>query len=227
MKINGKSSGFGDIYFAHGSNHSRGVAILIRKSFDFKLKSSRLDEEGRYLILEAIIQDVPFLLVNIYAPNTTTKQSLFFQTFSELICDEGYNECDYKILLGGDLNVAMDADLDFSGRNHVVKESVKCVEDVMMNYDLVDIWRIRNPNSKKYSWRQKSPIIQRHLDYWHISDLLQDDIAKVDIVTAIKTDHHAITLEIDSVDDQRRGPAFWKFNNSLLDNLVPRVFSLS
>ena len=64
-----------------------------------------------YLILEAIIQDVPFLLVNIYTPNTTTKQSLFFQTLSELICDEGYNESDYKILLGGDLNVAMDPDL--------------------------------------------------------------------------------------------------------------------
>ena len=76
------------------------------------------------------------------------------------------------------MNVAMDADLDFSGRNHVVKESVKCVEDVMMNYDLVDIWRIRNPNSKKFSWQQKSPIIQRRLDYWLISDLLQDDVAK-------------------------------------------------
>ena len=29
----------GDIFFAYGFNHSRGVAILIRKSFDFKLKS--------------------------------------------------------------------------------------------------------------------------------------------------------------------------------------------
>ena len=56
----------------------------------------------------------------------------------------------------------------------------------MMNYDLVDMWRIRNPNSKKFSWRQKSPIIQRRLDYWLISDLLQDDVVKVDIVTAIK-----------------------------------------
>ena len=54
----------GDIYFAHGSNHSRGVAILIRKSFDFKLKSIRSDEDGRYLILETTIQDVPFLLIN-------------------------------------------------------------------------------------------------------------------------------------------------------------------
>ena len=92
-------------FFAHGSNHSRGVAILIRESFDFKLQSVRSDEEGRYLILETTIQDVPFLLVNIYAPNTTSKQSLFFQTLSELIYDEGYNESNYKIILGGDLNI--------------------------------------------------------------------------------------------------------------------------
>ena len=39
-------------------------------------------------------------------------------------------------------------------------------------------------------------------------------------MTAIKTDHHAITLEIDSVADQQRGPSFWKFNNSLLDDVL-------
>lgn len=50
--------------------------------------------------------------------------------------------------------------------------------------------------------------------------MLQDDIAKVDIVTAIKTDHHAVTLEIDSVDDQQHGPFFWKFKNSLLDDIL-------
>ena len=140
------------------------------------MKSIRSDEEGRYLILETTIQDIPFLLVNIYAPNTTTNQSLFFQTLSELIYDEGYNESDYKIILGGDLNVTMDPDLDCSGGNAVLKDSVKCVEDIMLNYDLVDIWRIRNPNSKKFSWRQKNPIVQRRLDYWLISDLLQDDV---------------------------------------------------
>ena len=89
-----------------------------------------------------------------------------------------------------------------------------------MNYDLVDIWRIRNPDIKKFTWRQKSPIIQRRLDYWLISDTLQDDVAKVDIVTAIRTDHSAITLEIDSLNDQQRGPSFWKFNNSLLDDAL-------
>ena len=134
MKNNGKNQWSGDIYFAHGSNHSRGVAILIRKSFD-KLKSIRSDEEGRYLILETTIQDVPFLLVNMYAPNTTKKQSLFFQTVSELICDEAYKDSDYQILLGRDLNITMDPDLDCSGGIPMLKDSVKCVEDIMMNYD--------------------------------------------------------------------------------------------
>ena len=114
----------------------------------------------------------------------------------------------------------MDPDLDCSGGNPVLKDSVKCLEDITLNYDLVDIWRIRNPNSKKFSWKQKSPIIQRGLNYWLISDLLQDGVVKVDIVTAIRTDHHAITLEIDSLNDQQRGPSFWKFNNSFLDDAL-------
>ena len=69
-----KAQWCGEILFAHGSPHSRGVAILIRKGFDFKFKSSRSDKEVRYLILEASIQDTNFLLVNIYAPNVIYKQ---------------------------------------------------------------------------------------------------------------------------------------------------------
>lgn len=118
------------------------------------------------------------------------------------------------------MNITMDPDLDCSSGNPVLKDSVKCVENMMMSYDLADIWRIRNPKSKKFSWRQKSPIIQRHLDYWLINDSLQDDVAQVDIVTATRTDHLAITLEIDSLDDQQHGPSFWKFNNSLLDDAL-------
>ena len=77
-------------------------------------------------------------------------------------------------------------------------------------YRLVDIF---GANLCKEIYRQDCD--------WLISDLLQDDVAKVDIiVTAIKTDHYAITLEIDSADDQQRGPSFWKFNNSLLDDIL-------
>ena len=39
-------------------------------------------------------------------------------------------------------------------------------------------------------------------------------------MTATRTDHLAITLEIDSLDDQQHNPSFWKFNNSLLDDAL-------
>ena len=198
--------------------HSRRVAILIRKSFDFKLQSVQTAMEGRYIFIEATIQDEPFLLVNIYAPNNVTSQSLFFQSLTELLADQQNLGTNHKIILGGDLNITFDTDLDCSGGKPVLKELVKFVEDILLNNDLEDIWRVRNPDSKKFTWRQKTPIIQRRLDYWLISDLLQDDVPNVDIVTAIKTDHSAITLEINSLKDQQRSPSFWKFNNSLLED---------
>ena len=194
------------------------MAILIRKGFDFKFKSSRSDEEGRSLILEASIQDANFLLVNIYAPNVIPKQSSFFLTLSDLISEQGQSAPDCKILLGGDFNVTLDPALDCLGGNLSLKESVKFLEDIMMENDLVDIWRIRNPDNKRFTWRQKNPIIQRRLDYWFISDMLQEDVVRCEIITSIKTDHLAIILEIDSLNDQQRGPSFWKFNNSLLED---------
>ena len=145
----------GEFFFSHGSNHSCGVAILIDKSLDFKLISSRVDNEGRYLMVEAIIQDTPFLLINIYAPNKTSNQSSFFQALSDLISVEVLRESNYKFVIGRDFNVALQPSLDCSGGITTLSESVKVLEDLLIQYDLVDIWRVRNPKSKKFTWRQK------------------------------------------------------------------------
>ena len=90
----------GEFFFSHGSNHSCGVAILVYKSLDFKLISSRVDNEGRYL------------LINIYAPNKTSNQSSFFQALSELIPVWEVRESNYKFVIGGDFNVALQPSLD-------------------------------------------------------------------------------------------------------------------
>ena len=62
-----------------------------------------------------------------------------------------------ELLLGGDFNVTMDRDLDCSGGNPALKDSVKCVEDIVMNCDLVGMWRVRNPDREKFTLRQKKP----------------------------------------------------------------------
>ena len=57
-------------------------------------------------------------------------------------------------------------------------------------------------------------------DFWLIDNVLQEDIDQVDIIPAIKSDHSTIVLVINSVDNQMRGPPFWKFNASLLNDKI-------
>ena len=49
---------------------------------------------------------------------------------------------------------------------------------------------------------------------------MQDDIVSVDIIPSIKSDHSAITLSINGIDDSKRGPSFWKFNCSLVNDNI-------
>ena len=91
--------------------------------------------------------------------------------------------------------------LDGRGGNKKRKESAKLVEEMCVEHDLIDIWRIRNPTETRFTWRQKTPIIQRCLDYWLVSDCLQVDIDNVDNIAAIKSDHSAITLSINGLDE--------------------------
>jgi len=64
------------------------------------------------------------------------------------------------------------------------------------------------------------PLIQRRLDYWFIPESLQDDVAKIKLVSAVRTDHSAVDIEINSLDTQNHGPSFWKINNSLLEDPI-------
>ena len=101
-----------------------------------------------------------------------------------------------QLIIGGDFNVHLEAELDSIGGRKENKDSVKNITDIKLAYDLVDIWRIRNPEKRNFTWRQNKPFIQRHLDYWLISDCLQDFIEEADIIPSIKSDHSAINLHI-------------------------------
>ena len=65
---------------------------------------------------------------------------------------------------------------------------------------------------------QKSPLIQRRLDYWLISNDLPEDVESVEIITAIRSDHSTIILSVNGLDENERGPCFWKFNSTLIND---------
>ena len=73
----------GNMFFSHGSSHSRGVLVLVRDNLDFQLRSIKVDSQGRYVFLEVSIQDSPYFLLNIYAPNKCSEQCTFWKKYQK------------------------------------------------------------------------------------------------------------------------------------------------
>ena len=157
------------MFFSHGTEHNKGVLILIKSTLEFELKSSKVDQNGRFIILEANVQDRPFLLLTCMPRTKRTSNLPFLGEISEESDNFSLAE-DCNIVIGGDFNVIFDPDMDGNGRNPKRKESVKCIDNLCLANDLFDIWRIRNPNVKRFTWRQKTPVIQRRLDFWLVSN---------------------------------------------------------
>ena len=207
----------GDMYYSHGSNHSKGVLVLIRETLQFELKSVKKDSQGKFVIVEALVQDSPVLLINIYAPNNTHDAVDFYENLRTTLLESDYDQ-DYRFIMGGDFNVPLSLQLDSYGSKTEKKDVLTKIRELMLDFNLVDIWRLRNPDKKRYTWKQNKPLVQRRLDYWLISDDFQDDVDSTGIISAIKTDHAAIVLQVNSVEMQPTGPSYWKFNSSLLED---------
>ena len=68
----------------------------------------------------------------------------------------------------------------------------------MIDYNLVDIWRARNPNLRQFTWRRSSPIKLRRLDFFLISEDMQYDVRTCKQLTAVQSDHSHIIIRISS-----------------------------
>ena len=206
------------MYCSHGSPNSCGVAVLIRNGFNCSIQKTIIDPLGRFVVLKVDIEDKVYVLVNIYAPNKDKITCKFFKNLLKTLQTEDL-DCEENIIFGGDFNCPLNPKLDKKGGvlfpRKMVIENIQCLQNEL---DLVDIWRIKNPQSKSYTWSQRSPQIFCRLDYWLISNNLQDFVNSTDITPAIKTDHAAIELVLADSNQEAKGPGFWKMNVSLLED---------
>ena len=210
----------GDIYFCHGTNNSRGVVTLIPKRLDITVNNCVKDESGRLLILDITYAELNMVLVNIYAPRKENKndQLAFIDTVGNTLSEY----IDKNLVLGGDFNVCLEPSIDKSGGNILDKtQYAEKIESLKEEYNIGDIWRIRNPDLKRYTWRSRTRngYVQTRLDFWLVSNHMMYDIVSTDIKPSIKSDHSLISIMFNITGTNKRGPGFWKFNTSLLKDI--------
>ena len=207
----------GDIFYSHGSKHSRGVMTLMRPTVKGENISTTCDRNGRVLIVNLTIQDEEFCLANIYAPNDQNLQVDFYTQLTRKLRPH----VNSNLVLGGDFNCPLEnidkkGGKDISSRKNVIQSIV----EMSNNLNLVDIWRLQNLSDERFTWQNSSGKIRCRLDYWLISKHLILRTSKTDVKSYYYySDHSPIFVEIQYKNNQKSsGPGFWKFNNSLLDN---------
>ena len=202
----------GKIYYSRGSPNSCGLAVLIRNGFNCTIQNTIIDPSGRFIALKVDIEDKLYVLINIYAPNKDKVTCKFFKNLHNTLQTENL-DCEE----GGDFNCPLNPKLNKQDGimvpRKIVIDNIECLQSEL---DLVDIWRIKNPQTKSYTWSQKSPQIFCRLDYWLVSNNLQDFVNSTEITPAIKTDHAAIEITLTDSYQNAEGPGLWKMNVSLL-----------
>jgi exonuclease III len=208
--------------FANGTSRSKGVAILLPKSLDFKILSQTLDPDGRYIALKIEIEGTIYGLINCYAPTADKleEQMVWLDAITGLLETLG----DTNIIVGGDINDGLTKLDKFKGMEEW-KESwyVLGWKEACQEYQMVDIWRILNPLAHKYTWKQgtnKKNLRRSRLDFWLISSGLMYSVDNTSILPGYGSDHCLITLSLYKQVNIKQGPSFWKFNTTLLRDKV-------
>ena len=70
----------GKVFFSHSSSHRKGVMILVNPQLDFKVEKCVSDKNGRFLILNFLMDESHLIMVNMYAPNNANQPVTFLKT---------------------------------------------------------------------------------------------------------------------------------------------------
>ena len=190
--------------------------ILCSKEISINIANIEKDNSGRFLLLECTINDSEYILVNLYAP--TIDKTRYQRAFGEYVYSKLEPHIGKSIILGGDINICLDDSLRSS--TNCNKTYLDCLHKVMHNLDLIDIWRLKHPNAKRFTRREKTRygFKQSRIDYFLISCHLEFLVVSTEILPSIKSDHSLLKLSLTANKDQTRGRGLWKFNGSLLND---------
>ena len=78
-------SGKEKIYFSHGTSNSTDVLIAFREGLNYRVESTSCDLEGHFLILKAIVQNSPVILINYYDPIDESSQVRVLQEINRIV----------------------------------------------------------------------------------------------------------------------------------------------
>ena len=202
----------GKSYHSCHSNRSRGVSILIKHSLQHELIKVQHADYGNFIMVICKIGTLTYSLANIYGPNNDDPN--FYHNLANMLESFHTNHT----IIGGDFNFVINPSMDSF---NYAREYNTNAKEVFLNFtntnDLVDIWRIRNPNKLEYTWSRNNPLKSGRLDMFFVNTHLISSIPDILIKPGYRTDHNFVVMKM-NVKEMEKGPGIWKLNESILQD---------
>ncbi|CAM2099419.1 unnamed protein product [Caretta caretta] len=171
---------------------------------------------GRLLHLRVHVEGLVVNLIIVYAPTSGPEQLRFHQQASAFVGSLDPREC---LVLDRDFNATLEK-RDHSGTKQSLA-AADVLQEIVEHHSLVDVWRDRHPDNVltfTYVRVEAHRSCLSRLDCICLSRFHLSRAHSSTIRPAPFSDHHLATMTA-SLHAERLGPAYWHFNNSLLEDV--------
>ena len=199
-------------FWTFGTNRSKGCAIFIFNNNDITVDRHYHDFDGRLLFVDVTLDDRCFRLINVYCPNDDKDRAEFLQNSIQ------YLSTNKTVIWGGDFNSIFNLSLDKVGgndRSGVITAPLQ--RDILDKFDLVDIFRKKNPKKVITTYHGPNDISTR-LDRFYISKSVECDIVETTVLPFCMSDHDMIMISFKDFSNVNFGKGYWKMNTSVLND---------
>jgi len=100
------------------------------------------------LVVKAQIQEMLVFLINIYAPTVGQERLHFLDILSESLKKCISEGC---VVIGGDWNCTINFTIDRNTEEPHIQSS-SALSKLIQDFQLLDMWRIKHPNDRQYTW---------------------------------------------------------------------------
>uniref|UniRef100_A0A3B5B5F1 Endonuclease/exonuclease/phosphatase domain-containing protein n=1 Tax=Stegastes partitus TaxID=144197 RepID=A0A3B5B5F1_9TELE len=194
----------GQVFYSSFNSHSMGEAIFIQKKLPFNLEE--IIDEGRFVIISGFLYGEGILIGSVYGPNTF--EPSFFSHLTPFT------------VLGGDFKSVQDASIDQPPpKQAFTTKKTARLKELCADLGLFDVWRIRNPREKDYTFYSHPHPHQSlwRIDYFLVSTEVMDRVKACSIEIRTLSDHNPVSITVSPpyLDPSSR---HWRLNPSLLSS---------
>lgn len=204
----------GQYILSHKTNVSAGLAILFSSDLRVNVLKKEEPVNGRLVIVKADIDGFLFYFVNAYAPNVGHERYIFFSILRNalMLCADG------NIIMGGDWNCTENFTIDRTSEEPHLQSSSQ-LSKIIQEIDLLDMWRIKHPQVRQYTWIKMTDnrVSAARLDRIYMSNHLSSRSIDCCIIPVGYTDHHLVSLTINMSKCTKKS-SYWHFNTKLLQD---------